>query len=130
MSGSEGLSGEQETIRHPQSVNDFGKRRKSREWPARFPRSSASCGAGEWSAERDDCETAAGEPHADDSIVEELLAEFNETLRLHGRTDFLLLERCPRQYRKELLSLCNVAALAYRALAPEREARRKTKTRQ
>ena len=58
-------------------------------------------------------------------IVERLLADFNEALRLHGRPDFSIIERCPVPYRKELLSLCNVAALAYRALAPEREARRK-----
>jgi hypothetical protein len=56
------------------------------------------------------------------AAVEELLAEFNETLRREGRPDFSLLERCPPSERKELLSLMNVAALAYRALAPEREA--------
>jgi hypothetical protein len=54
--------------------------------------------------------------------VEELLAEFNESLRVQGRPDFSLLDRCPSDQRKELLSLMNVAALAYRALAPEREA--------
>lgn len=53
---------------------------------------------------------------------EQLLAEFNEALRVHGRPDFSILERCPAASRKELLSLMNVAALAYRALAPEREA--------
>ena len=62
--------------------------------------------------------------NAGDVIVERLLADFNEALRLHGRPDFSIVERCPVMYRKELLSLCNVAALAYRALAPEREARR------
>lgn len=58
-------------------------------------------------------------------VVERLLADFNEALRLHGRPDFSIIERCPKPYRKELLSLCNVAALAWRALEPEREARRK-----
>lgn len=59
------------------------------------------------------------------AIVEQLLADFNEALRLQGRPDFSIIERCPVPYRKELLSLCNVAALAWRALEPEREARRK-----
>jgi len=54
--------------------------------------------------------------------VVELLAEFNETLLRERRPDFSLLERCPSSERKELLSLMNVVALAYRALAPEREA--------
>lgn len=58
----------------------------------------------------------------DSTAVESLLAEFNETLLVEGRTDFALLERCPLGERKELLSLMNVAALAHRALAPEREA--------
>lgn len=56
------------------------------------------------------------------SASEELLGEFNETLRREGRPDFSLLERCPPSEYKELLSLMNVATLAYRALAPEREA--------
>jgi hypothetical protein len=56
------------------------------------------------------------------TVVEDLLAQFNETLRLEGRPDFSLLKRCPPSEQKELLSLMNVAALAYRALAPEREA--------
>jgi hypothetical protein len=43
-------------------------------------------------------------------------------MRRDGHPDFSLLERCPPSERKELLSLMNVAALAYRALAPEREA--------
>jgi hypothetical protein len=58
-------------------------------------------------------------------IIEQLLADFNEVLRLEGRADFSILERCPEIYRRELLSLMNVAALAYRALEPEREARRR-----
>ena len=61
--------------------------------------------------------------------VEELLAEFNENLRVQGRPDFSLAERCPSGQRKELLSLMNVAALAYRALAPEREAFKARKAR-
>jgi hypothetical protein len=61
--------------------------------------------------------------------VEELLAEFNESLRVQGRPDFSLVERCPSDQRKELLSLMNVAALAYRALAPEREAFKARKAR-
>ena len=64
-------------------------------------------------------------PKAEDAVIERLLADFNETLRLHGRPDFSILEQCPVIYRKELLSLMNVAALAYRALEPEREARRR-----
>jgi len=56
------------------------------------------------------------------AAVEALLAEFNETLRVQGRPDFSLLERCPPDERKELLSLMNVSALAFRALAPERQA--------
>lgn len=56
------------------------------------------------------------------SAVERLLAQFQETLRLEGRTDFTLLDQCPPGERKELLSLMNVSALAHRALAPEREA--------
>lgn len=59
--------------------------------------------------------------------VEEILAEFNEGLRVQGRPDFSLLDRCPSDQRKELLSLMNVAALAFRALAPEREAFRARK---
>ncbi len=56
------------------------------------------------------------------SAVETLLAEFNEILRVQGRPDFSLLDRCPAGERKELLSLMNVSALAFRALAPERQA--------
>jgi hypothetical protein len=59
---------------------------------------------------------------ADQSAVETLLAEFNEKLRAQGRPDFSLLDRCPVSERKELLSLMNVSALAFRALAPERQA--------
>jgi hypothetical protein len=55
------------------------------------------------------------------------LADFNEALRLEGRPDFSILERCPELYRRELLSLMNVAALAYRALEPERTARRRAR---
>jgi hypothetical protein len=58
----------------------------------------------------------------ENATVERLLAEFNEILRLQGRADFALLEQCLPSQRKELLSLMNVAALAYRALAPERQA--------
>jgi len=56
------------------------------------------------------------------TAVEELLAEFSQIMRSEGRPDFSLLERCPPSERKEFLSLMNVAVLAYRALAPEREA--------
>ncbi|HZF10369.1 MAG TPA: hypothetical protein VFE33_16385 [Thermoanaerobaculia bacterium] len=56
------------------------------------------------------------------AAVETLLAEFNETLRVEGRPDFSLLDRCPPDQRQELLSLMNVSALAFRALAPERKA--------
>jgi hypothetical protein len=69
-------------------------------------------------------------PNVEDAVIERLLADFNETLRLHGRSDFSILERCPVMYRKELLSLMNVAALAYRALEPEREARRRALARE
>ena len=60
----------------------------------------------------------------EEEVIERLLSEFNEVLRLEGRADFSLLEHCPEAYRRELLSLMNVAALAYRALEPERMARR------
>jgi hypothetical protein len=69
-------------------------------------------------------------PNVEDAVIEQLLADFNETLRLDGRPDFSILERCPVMYRKELLSLMNVAALAYRALKPEREARRRALARE
>jgi hypothetical protein len=55
------------------------------------------------------------------AAVETLLAEFNERLRIQGRPDFSLLERCPPSERQELLSQMNVSALAFRALAPERQ---------
>lgn len=64
------------------------------------------------------------EKEIENAIIEQLLSEFNEVLRLEGRADFSLLERCPEEHRRELLSLMNVAALAYRALEPERTARR------
>jgi hypothetical protein len=57
-------------------------------------------------------------------ILEQLLAEFNETLRCQGRADFSLLDRCPAPCRNELLALLNTVALAYRALGPERAALR------
>jgi hypothetical protein len=63
-------------------------------------------------------------PEKEMENIEQLLSDFNEVLRLEGRADFSLLERCPEAYRRELLSLMNVAALAYRALEPERTARR------
>jgi hypothetical protein len=53
--------------------------------------------------------------------VEELFGEFNETLRTTGQANFDVLERCPEAHRKELRALMNVAALAYRALEPERQ---------
>ncbi len=56
------------------------------------------------------------------SEAERLLAEFNQILRIEGRPDFSLLEQCPPNERKELLSLMNFAALAHRELSPEREA--------
>ena len=59
---------------------------------------------------------------AGQTAVETLLAEFNENLRVQGRLDFSLLDQCPASERKELLSLMNVSALAFRALAPERQA--------
>jgi hypothetical protein len=59
---------------------------------------------------------------SENTLVETLFTEFNETLRTEGRADFTILDHCPVEDRKELLSLMNVAALAYRALAPEREA--------
>lgn len=64
-------------------------------------------------------------PSTEDAVIERLLADFNETLHFDGRPDFSILKRCPVVYRKELLSLMNVAALAYRALEPEREAKRR-----
>jgi len=60
----------------------------------------------------------------ENAVVEQLLSLFNEVLRREGRADFSLLERCPEASRRELLSLMNVAALAYRALEPERTASR------
>jgi hypothetical protein len=54
------------------------------------------------------------------TVIEELFGEFNEVLRTTGQPDFTVLERCPEAHRKELRSLMNVAALAYRALEPER----------
>lgn len=56
------------------------------------------------------------------TVVEELFGEFNENLRATGQPDFAILERCPEAHRRELRSLMNVAALAYRALEPERHA--------
>ncbi len=58
----------------------------------------------------------------ENTVVEDLLAEFNEILRTTGRSQFDIAARCPPAQRKELRSLMNVAALAYHALAPEREA--------
>jgi len=55
------------------------------------------------------------------TVIEELFGEFNENLRTTGQPDFSLLERCPEPHRKELRSLMNVAALAYRALRSERQ---------
>jgi hypothetical protein len=57
-----------------------------------------------------------------ESIVEQLLASFNEELRCTGRANFELLQHCPPDRQKELRSLMNVVVLAYRALQPEREA--------
>jgi hypothetical protein len=95
-------------------------------WP---PRSTSSNGPEERSSDRSRKE-ADMKPNVEDAVIEQLLADFNETLRLHGRPDFSILERCPVMYRKELLSLMNVAALAYRALKPEREARRRALARE
>ncbi len=61
----------------------------------------------------------------ENAVIEQLLADFNEVLRREGRPDFSLLKRCPEPYRRETLSLMNVAALAHRALEPERTARRR-----
>lgn len=66
----------------------------------------------------------------ENAIIEQLLSGFNEALRLAGRPDFSILERCPEPYRRELLSLMNVSALAYRALEPERTARRRALARE
>jgi hypothetical protein len=70
-------------------------------------------------------DSAIEAPAKTNTATEILLAEFNEVLRLEGRPDFAILERCPEGDRKELLSLMNVALLAYLALAPEREAFRR-----
>lgn len=56
------------------------------------------------------------------TVVEELFGEFNEVLRFTGEPDFTILDRCPAENVKELRALMNVAVLAYRALAPERQA--------
>jgi hypothetical protein len=56
------------------------------------------------------------------SIVEHLLASFNEELRSTGRANFELLQQCPLDRQRELRSLMNVVVLAYRALEPERQA--------
>lgn len=61
------------------------------------------------------------------AVIEELFAEFNEGLRVHGEPNFDLLQRCPEPYRKELRSLMNVAALTYRALRPERDAKHRAR---
>jgi hypothetical protein len=61
----------------------------------------------------------------ENAVIEQLLSDFNEVLRLEERPDFSILERCPEPYRRELLSLMNAAALAYRTLEPERTARRR-----
>jgi hypothetical protein len=63
------------------------------------------------------------------TIVEELLAEFNEGLRSEGRARFEVLQRCPEPQKRELLALMNVATLAYRALEPDRQALHATKKR-
>jgi hypothetical protein len=65
------------------------------------------------------------EPVVEKSAVD-LLATFNEHLRLHGTPDFGLLDQCPVEDRPELLSLMNVALLAYKALEPERRAFRRS----
>jgi len=70
------------------------------------------------------------EKNLKNAVIESRLAAFNEALRREGRPDFSLLERCPEAYRRELLSLMNVAALAYRALEPERLARRRARERE
>jgi hypothetical protein len=70
---------------------------------------------------------SSGVGEYENTPVERLLAEFTESLRVHGRPDFSLLELCPPDLRRELLSLMNVAALSYRALGPEREAFRARK---
>ncbi len=56
------------------------------------------------------------------SIIEQLLASFNEELRSTGRANFELLQQCPPNRQKELRSLMNVVVLTYRALEPERQA--------
>jgi hypothetical protein len=55
------------------------------------------------------------------TAVEVLLADFNEGLRLEGVPHFELLEQCPPADRPELLSLMNIAVLAYYGLRRERE---------
>jgi hypothetical protein len=58
--------------------------------------------------------------HSENIVIEELLADFNEALRLHRRLDYSVLRRCPEDSRKELLSLINTAALVHRTLAAAR----------
>ncbi|MFN7960003.1 MAG: hypothetical protein U0002_01900 [Thermoanaerobaculia bacterium] len=60
-------------------------------------------------------------------VIEKLLAEFNEHLRVTGEANYDLLERCPEGLREELRSLCNTIVLAFAALAPEREAFQKAR---
>lgn len=57
----------------------------------------------------------------ENETVLKLFAEFNETIRTTGEADYSILDRCPAPHRQELRSLMNVALLAYRAFAPERE---------
>jgi hypothetical protein len=58
--------------------------------------------------------------HLENIVIEELVADFNEALRLHCRLDYSVLRRCPEDSRKELLSLINTAALVHRTLAAAR----------
>jgi hypothetical protein len=57
------------------------------------------------------------------STVELLFAEFNEVLRMTNEPDFAIANRCPEDQRAELVSLMNVAVLAFRAFAKERAER-------
>jgi hypothetical protein len=56
-------------------------------------------------------------PRVENPTLENLFAEFGETLRTTGKADFRLLDGCPLAERQELLSLMNVAVLTSRAFA-------------
>lgn len=57
------------------------------------------------------------------TLVDELLAQFTEELRTSGHTNFDLLDRCPAGRQQELRSMMNMVALMH--WAADRAAHRK-----